>query len=139
MPRPSSREAPESQDLPTVAQLGALSVVLYAAVNAVAVELTVRAMVVVCVSEPEVPVTVTVAVPSVAVLLAVRVSVLVPVVLAGLNDAVTPVGNPEAARLTLLANPFVGLTVIVHVPFEPCLIPLAAMEGGSGAFGSVRQ
>jgi len=98
-----------------------LSVVLYAAVNAVAVELTVRAMVVVCVSEPEVPVTVTVAVPRVAVLLAVRVNVLVPVVLVGLKDAVTPAGNPEAARLTLLANPFVGLTVIVLVPFEPCV------------------
>jgi hypothetical protein len=67
----------------------------------------------VCVSEPDVPVTVTVAAPMVAELLAVRVRVLVPVVLAGLNNAVTPVGNPVAARLTLPVKPPVGFTVIV--------------------------
>ena len=63
---------------------------------------------------------VTVAVPVVAVLLAVKVSVLVPVVLAGLNDAVTPLGNPEADRLTLLLKPFDGFTVMVDVPLLPC-------------------
>jgi len=62
---------------------------------------------------------VTVAVPAVAELLAVKVSVLVPVVLVGLNDAVTPLGNPEAARLTLPVNPFAGFTVIVLVPLAP--------------------
>jgi hypothetical protein len=49
---------------------------------------------------------VTVAFPKVAELLAVSVSVLVEVVLAGLNEAVTPLGNPEADRLTALVNPF---------------------------------
>jgi hypothetical protein len=70
-------------------------------------------MVAVWVSEPDVPVTVTVAGPVVAELLVVRVSVLVAVVLAGLNEAVTPVGNPVAARLTLPVKPPVGFTVIV--------------------------
>jgi len=59
---------------------------------------------------------VTVAVPVVAVLLAVRVRVLVPVVLDGLNDAVTPLGNPEADRLTLPLKPLDGVTVMVDVP-----------------------
>ena len=58
-------------------------------------------------------------VPSAAVVLAVSVSVLVVVVLPGLNAAVTPPGSPEADRLTLLLKPFSGLTVIVLVPFVP--------------------
>jgi len=62
--------------------------------------------VVVFVKLPEVPVMVTVNVPVVAVLFAVRVSVLVLVVLLGLNDAVTPVGRPEADKLTLALKPF---------------------------------
>jgi hypothetical protein len=49
---------------------------------------------------------VTVTVPVVAVLLAESVSVLVLVALLGLNDAVTPLGIPEADKLTLLLNPF---------------------------------
>jgi hypothetical protein len=76
-------------------------------------------MVVVWLRLPEVPVTVTVAVPVVAVLLAVSVNVLVLVVLEGLNEAVTPDGNPEADKLTLLLNPLTGLTVIVLVPLLP--------------------
>jgi hypothetical protein len=75
--------------------------------------------VVVFVKLPEVPVMVTVNVPVVAVLLAVRVSVLVLVVLLGLNDAVTPLGRPEADKLTLALNPFCGATVIVLVPLAP--------------------
>jgi hypothetical protein len=55
---------------------------------------------------PDAPVTVTVAVPVAAVLLAVNVNVLVPVVVAGLNDAVTPLGRPDADRPTLPLNPF---------------------------------
>jgi hypothetical protein len=55
---------------------------------------------------PEAPVMVTVTVPVVAVLLAESVSVLVLVALLGLNDAVTPLGIPEADKLTLLLNPF---------------------------------
>ena len=83
---------------------------------------TVRAIVVVCVRPPDVPVIVTVALPVVAVLLAVNVSVLVLVVLPGLNDPVTPLGRPEADRLTLPLKPFCGVTLIVLVPLLPCVI-----------------
>ena len=80
---------------------------------------TVRLMVVVCVKLPDVPVIVTVAVPVVAVLLAVKVTVLLVVVLAGLKDAVTPLGSPDADKLTLPLKPFTGLTVMVLVPLPP--------------------
>jgi hypothetical protein len=68
------------------------------------------------------PVTFTATVPVVAVLLAVSVSVLVLAVLLGLNDAVTPLGRPDADRLTLPLKPFCGLTVMVLVPLAPCRI-----------------
>jgi hypothetical protein len=71
---------------------------------------------------PEVPVTVTVAVPVVAVLLAVSVNVVVLAVLAGLKDAVTPLGSPVADKLTLPVKPFCGVTVMVLVPLPPCII-----------------
>jgi hypothetical protein len=80
---------------------------------------TVRDRVVVLVKLPEVPVMVKVAAPVVAVLLAVRVKILVLVVLVGLNNALTPVGSPEADRLTLLLNPFWEVIVIVLVPLDP--------------------
>src|SRR5712692_7325165 len=80
---------------------------------------TVRVSVVVLLKLPEVPVMVTVAVPMVAVLPAVSVKVLVPVVLAGLKEAVTPLGRPEADKLTVPANPFWGVSVIVLVPLAP--------------------
>jgi hypothetical protein len=54
---------------------------------------------------PDVPLTVTVTVPVVAVVLAVSVKVLVLVVLVGLKDAVTPLGRPEADKLTLPVKP----------------------------------
>lgn len=85
----------------------------------VAVEVTVKLTVAVCVNEPDVPVIVTVAVPVVAVLLAVRVSVLVLVVLAGLNAAVTPDGRPEAVNATLPVKPLRSLTEIVLLPLAP--------------------
>jgi hypothetical protein len=59
---------------------------------------------------------VTVLVPVVAVLLAVNVSVLVPVAGFGLNDAVTPLPKPLADKETLPAKPLVGWIVIVVVP-----------------------
>jgi hypothetical protein len=65
---------------------------------------------------------VTGAVPEAAELLAVNVNVLVLEVLLGLNDAVTPLGKPDAAKLTLPLKPFCGLTVIVLVPLAPCTI-----------------
>jgi hypothetical protein len=69
---------------------------------------------------PAVPVTVTVTVPVAAVLLAVSVKVLVPVVLVGLKEAVTPLGRPEADKLTLLLKLLCGVTVMVLVPLAPC-------------------
>jgi hypothetical protein len=85
----------------------------------VAVGTTVRLIVVVSVVLPEVPVMVTVAVPRVAEPLAVSVKVLVVVVLVGLKDAVTPVGRPEAIRLTVPVKPDPGFTVIMLVPLVP--------------------
>ena len=66
---------------------------------------TVSETVVVAVKVPDVPVMVTVAFPVVAVLLAVRVSVLLEVVGFVLKAAVTPLGKPDAARVTLPENP----------------------------------
>ena len=77
---------------------------------------------VVFVKLPDVPVTVTVTVPVVAVLLAVSVNVLVLAVLLGLNDAVTPLGRPDADKLTLPLKPFCGVTVMVLEPLAPCAI-----------------
>ena len=85
-----------------------------------ALALTVRLIVVECVRLPDVPVIVTVNVPVVAAPLAVSVSVLAPVVLLGLNDAVTPLGRPDAERLTLPVKPFDGVSVIVVVALVPC-------------------
>ena len=59
-------------------------------------------------------------VPVVAVPLAVKVSVLDVVLLVGLNDAVTPLGRPEALKATLPVNPLSGLTVTVLLPDAPC-------------------
>jgi hypothetical protein len=60
-----------------------------------------------------------VTVPAAAVLLAVNVRVLVLAVLLGLNDAVTPLGRPDADKLMLLLKPFCGVTVMVLAPFVP--------------------
>jgi hypothetical protein len=54
------------------------------------------------------------------VLLVVSVSTLLPVAGLGLNAAVTPLGNPEAARVTLPANPPYGFTVMVVVLDKVC-------------------
>lgn len=88
----------------------------------VAAEFTVRASVVVAVKLPEVPVIVTVDDPVVAVLLAVNVSTLVPVVGFVPNVAVTPLGRPDAASVTLPVNPPRSVTVTVLVPLPPCVI-----------------
>ena len=77
-------------------------------------------MAVVLVKLPEVPVMVTGTVPMVAALLAVSVNVLVAVAGFGLNDAVTPLGRPDADRVTLPLKPFCGVTVIVLAPLLPC-------------------
>ena len=82
----------------------------------------VRGIVMVFAKLPDEPVTVTVTVPIVAMVLAVSVNVLVFVVLAGLKDAVTPLGRPDADKLTLPLKPFCGLTVIVLAPLAPWVI-----------------
>jgi hypothetical protein len=58
-------------------------------------------------------------VPVAAVALAVSVNELVFVAEAGLNEAVTPLGRPDAEKLTLPLKPFWGATVIVLDPFDP--------------------
>ncbi len=76
-------------------------------------------MVVVADRLPEVPVMVTVEFPVVAVLLAVSVSTLELVDDAGLNEAVTPLGSPEAANDTEPLNGLTSVTVMLSVPLAP--------------------
>ena len=90
----------------------------------------------------DVPVMVTMTVPVAAVLLAVSVNVLVLAVLPGLNDAVTPLGSPDADKLTLLLNPFCGVTVMVLAPLAPCTIvtlfgEVEREKVGGGAMGAL--
>jgi len=61
------------------------------------------------VPDVDVPLIVTVNVPPAALLLAVNVTVLLVVggfTVIGLNDAVTPLGRPEADKVTPLLKPF---------------------------------
>src|SRR6267378_655976 len=110
--------------------------------GSVGTDCTVREIVAVFVKLPDTPVAVTVTVPVVAVLLAVSVNVLLLAVLVGLNDAVTPLGRPEADKLTLLLKPFSGVTVIVLAPAAPCTIATLLGEAerekvGCGATAAV--
>ena len=81
---------------------------------------TVSEIVAVLPSTPALAVMVTVVAPGVAFAAARRVSVLVRLVDAGLNDPVTPVGKPETESDTLPLKPFCGATVIVLEPAPPC-------------------
>lgn len=92
---------------------------------------TVRAIVVVAVRLPDVPVMVTVELPAVAVLMAVKVITLVE--LAGLvpKVAVTPLGRPLAAKVTLPLKGLTSVTVIVLVPVAPWAIDNVAADGFS--------
>jgi hypothetical protein len=85
----------------------------------VAVVVMVSARRVVLVRLPEVPVIVIVAVAAAAEALAVSVRVLEVVALAGLNDAVTPAGSPDTARLTAPPKPCCGLMAMVLRPLCP--------------------
>ncbi len=89
-------------------------------VGPVLVGVMVRLRVVVAVRLLEVPVTVTVDVPVAAEAPAVSVRVLLVLVGLGLNAAVTPLGRPEAERVTLPLKPFCAVTVILLVPLLPC-------------------
>jgi len=71
---------------------------------------TPRLTVVVAVSAPDVPVMDTTLWPTLAELLAVKVSVDVPVVGLGEKDAVTPFGKPETTRFTLPVKPYWSIT-----------------------------
>jgi len=62
---------------------------------------------------------VTVEVPVAAVLLAVSVKALVEVAGFGLKEAVTPLGRPEADKLTFPVKPFWGATLMVPEPLNP--------------------
>jgi hypothetical protein len=87
---------------------------------------TVKAMAAVALRLPDLPVTVTVAAPTAALELAVKVNVLAVAELAGLNNAVTPLGSPEAVRLTALLNPLAGATAMLAVPVAPATMVNAA-------------
>jgi hypothetical protein len=97
----------------------------------VAIVPTVSAMEVVADSVPEVPVIVTGYVPATAVAAAVNVTTLELADEAGLNEAVTPLGRPDAANNTLPANGLTSFTVIVSVPLAPGRIESASAEGVS--------
>lgn len=92
---------------------------------------TFKVSVVVSVVEPLVPVIVTVAAPTVAVFDAVKVRVLPadPVTDDGLNDAVTPEGNPLMDRATVPLKPLMAETVTLSAAEVPCSTdaPLDAM------------
>ena len=75
--------------------------------------------------------------PVVAVPLAVKVKTLDPVVVGlGLNEAVTPLGNPVAARVTPPVNPFAGVTVMLSVLLAPCTTASVPALGASAKLGA---
>jgi len=61
-------------------------------------------------------------------LAALNVSVLLPLVLAGANTAVTPVGMPDADNATVPVNPPAGVIVMALVTVLPGLIVSAVGE-----------
>src|SRR5436305_5811864 len=91
---------------------------------------TVKLIVAVLVKPSEEPVTVTTTVPVAAVGFAVRVSALVVVVLLGMNEAVTPLGRPEADKLIVPWKPPCSATVTVLAALEHCgtVNPVGAAE-----------
>ena len=68
---------------------------------------------------PDVPVIVMLLVPVAAVLLALKVSVLEPVVGLFPKVAVTPAGKPDTPRFTLPVNPYNGATITADVADKP--------------------
>lgn len=100
------------------------------------VPVTVSAMVVLAVSVPEVPVIVTVELPAVAVLPAANVTTVLPV--AGLvpNVAVTPLGRPDAANVTLPVKLPKSVTVTVSVALELCFTETDVAAGDSVKLGA---
>src|SRR5437764_499572 len=93
---------------------------------------TVKLIVAVLVKTSEEPVTVTTTVPVAAVGLTVRVSELVVVVLLWMNEAVAPLGRPEADKLIVPLKPPCSATVTVLVP---CVIVMLFKEVEREKFG----
>ena len=81
--------------------------------------MTVSETAVVWMRPPELPQIVIWAKPSDAAVEAVNVSVLVPVVVLGLKDAVTPAGRPRAERATEPVKLFMPVTAMVLTPALP--------------------
>src|SRR5665213_1795911 len=75
--------------------------------------------------------------PATAVLAAVRVKVLVPVVLAGLNNAVTPAGKPLTVRPTAPLKVLIPVTVTVLLSLPPWGKLKRAGESDSEKSGAV--
>jgi hypothetical protein len=97
---------------------------------------TVRTNVVERVSPPPDPLMVTLAVPVAAVLDVARVNVLPPAVVeAGLNVAVTPLGNPLALRATLSVKPPVRVMVIALFAVKPRVTFVGVAESAKSALG----
>ena len=93
--------------------------------------LTVRVIVAVLVKVPDVPVMVTLEVPIVTVAPTLRVIVVEAGSGLELNDAVTPLGKPDAEKVTLPAKPFRGDTVIPVEPAVPCTMARPVGEAES--------
>ena len=96
---------------------------------------TVRESVVVLVRLPDVPVTVRLMVPTEAVPVAERVRRLLDVAGFVPKVAVTPFGKVDAAKFTLLLNPFRELMVIVAEADVPCRIVKPAVDAESVKLG----
>jgi hypothetical protein len=92
---------------------------------------------VLAVSDPDVPVIDTVDAPLTAVFGTAIVITVALAELAGLNDAVTPLGRPDALNVTVPVNPFCGNTEIDAVPPAPGLtlrlVGAAVSENEGGA------
>jgi hypothetical protein len=82
-------------------------------------EVMFREIVVVLARLAHTPLMVSVNVPIAAVALALRVSVLLLAVPGGLKDAATPLGRPEADKLTMPLNPLSGLMLMTLVAVFP--------------------
>lgn len=80
---------------------------------------------------PEVPAIVTLDVPMAAVARAVSVTVVEVGSGLELKDAVTPLGRPDAEKVTLPVKPFRGDTVMALIPDVPCTTAMVAGEAES--------
>lgn len=86
---------------------------------------------------PDIPVTVTVEVPVAAVPLADRVKTLLAVAGFVPKVALTPLGKPDAVKLTLPLNPFRGLMEMVVEPEVPCRMATFAGDAERRKLGCV--